>query len=475
VRTKATIAAVLTALILLVAAGPAGAITRAEIVARGQHWVDLEVPYSQASYFEGYRQDCSGMASMTWKLDRSYSTRTLAPNGTPIRRDQLQPGDMLLKYDYHAAIFYKWADAEHTRYWTLEQSGGTGHAVSRLTPYPFWGHTGFTAYRPNHVEEIDDWGPYLLEVAGADRYATAIAASELAFESLSTSAAVVCSGEDWPDALGGSALAGALGGPVLLTGRDRVPSGLSDELDRLGASRVVIIGGEGAVSATVASEIEALAGVSVERIGGVDRYETAALVASAVLDELAAKGRSFDGTAYVATGEAFADALGAATVAAHAGRPVFLSQASRLTTSTADALASLAVARVVVAGGEASLSASVTAGIDSAGVGEIERLAGVDRYETSRLLAMHGVEEGLVWGDVALATGQGFADALAGAVAQARRGSVLVLTPSDRLVPSADWAVREHLDRVEVVTVYGGDAAVDPLVRRLVRWIMDEP
>ena len=44
--------------------------------------------------------------------------------------DELQPGDMLLKYDYHANIFYKWADSEHTWYWALEQSASSSLAVA---------------------------------------------------------------------------------------------------------------------------------------------------------------------------------------------------------------------------------------------------------------------------------------------------------------------------------------------------------
>jgi hypothetical protein len=108
-RSRLPLAAFVLALALILGLPSAAqAITRAEVLSRAERWVELEVPYSQTAYYWGYRTDCSGMASMAWRLPMSYSTRSLRASGylVPIHRDQLQPGDMLLKYDYHAAIFY---------------------------------------------------------------------------------------------------------------------------------------------------------------------------------------------------------------------------------------------------------------------------------------------------------------------------------------------------------------------------------
>lgn len=452
-------------------------ITRAEILARAKHWVDEEVPYSQTSHYEGYRTDCSGMASMAWRLPMSYSTRTLRASGylVQVHRDQIQPGDMLLKYDYHAAIFYRWADADHTWYWTLEQSGGEGHAVSRLTPYPYWGMSGFAAYRPTHVEEVNDYGPYIRPVAGPDRYATAVAASQAVTSSVTATDVIICSGENWPDALGASSLAGVLDAPVLLVPKDRLPNVVRHEIERLRARRATVIGGPGAVSEDVAEAIDALPGVSVRRIGGRNRFETAAMVASATANAMESVGREYDGAFYLATGFDFPDALGAAPVSAFTGRPILLSEPATIPPVTARAIQSLEATMAYVTGGPKALSTTVTAGLWDLGVAGVQRLYGPDRYTTAIKLARHGSEEGLAWDDVAIASGESFPDALAGGVMQGRIGSPLVLTPKDRLCTSADWAVREHLDTVERVTVFGGEKAVEPIVRRLVRWIMDEP
>jgi putative cell wall-binding protein len=477
---RKTLALIAAALVLVAAAvvmpvDEAAAITRLEIIGRAKRWVDLEVSYSQRHFFEGYRQDCSGMTSMAWKLGHSYTSWTLPPQGEEIHRDELQPGDMICKPHYHALVFYKWADADHTMYWALEQSGSVGHAVERLAKYPYWNHDNVRAYRHRDIEEIDDYAPYIHQVAGTDRYGTALAASQLAFASNSTTHAVVCSGEDWPDALGGSALAGALDAPVLLVGRDMLPDFVKDEIVRLGASQVTVLGGEGAVSPAVAAGLGSIPGVAVNRLGGADRYQTAALIASATIDARRASGEEWDGGVYLATGLEFADALGCATVAAHTGRPILLSRPETLTPVASAAIASFETSRAYVAGGLGALTTTVTAGLEETGVWDWERFAGSDRYDTSFMLARHGEEEGLVWDDVAIATGETFPDALAGAAMQAKRGSGLVLTPSTRLAPGADWAIRDHIEVVDVVTVLGGEGAVQRLPRRQIRWIMDEP
>lgn len=475
-RTRtAALAAIPLAFIVTVAAlfatppAPAAAITRAEVIARAQRWVDLEVPYSQSAYFETYRTDCSGMVSMAWRLPRSYSTRDLTATCVPIMRDELQPGDIMLEYDFHAAIFEQWADADHSWYWTLEQSSDQGHAVRRLTPYPFWGEHDMKPYRYNGIEEVDADGDGILQVAGVDRYGTALAASRHAFATDGADSAVICSGEDWPDALGGSTLAGTLGGPVLLTRRDSLPLGLVEELGRLGVRNVTLVGGTGAISESVeASLAAALPGGTVRRIGGVDRYETAALVASATIEARRDAQLPYDGAVYVATGADFADALGASAVAAHTGRPILLSRPSELPSVTAEAIRSLEASVAYVAGGTAAVSETATAELAEAGASRIERIAGADRYETALALARHGAEEGLAWVPLALATGESFADALAGGVMQARLGSLLVLTPSRMLAPSPDRAIRENADLLEHVVVLGGEGAISETVRRQV-------
>ena len=118
-------------------------------------------------------------------------------------------------------------------------------------------------------------------VAGDSRIATATALSELAFDQ--ADAAVLVRADDFPDALASAALAAEVGGPTLLTNSDSLDGRVGEELRRLGASTVFVVGGEAAVSADVVRQLEALDAadgpVAVERIAGTGRAETAALVA----------------------------------------------------------------------------------------------------------------------------------------------------------------------------------------------------
>ena len=126
-------------------------------------------------------------------------------------------------------------------------------------------------------------------------------------------------------------------------------------------------------------------------------------------------------------------------------------------------------------GGTEALGAQVEQHLIDTGVEKLRRFAGSNRYETAYQLARHGVSEGLAWDGLAVATGEGFADALAGGVMQARRGSVLVLTKTGCLERAPDRAIRDDAEKPDAVIVLGGETAVSPLARRQIRWILDEP
>ncbi len=62
----------------------------------------------------------------------------------------------------------------------------------------------------------------------------------------------------------------------MLVRLDGIPEVTATELRRLRPARIVVLGGTGAVRATVQSELVAFTTGSMSRIGGVDRYATAA-------------------------------------------------------------------------------------------------------------------------------------------------------------------------------------------------------
>src|SRR6185437_12516851 len=153
-------------------------------------------------------------------------------------------------------------------------------------------------------------------LGGDDRYATAAAISAASFKP-GVPVAYVATGANFPDALAGAPVAGAVGGPILLVASDAIPAATATELARLKPASIVILGSSGVVSDTVASALGAYTAGTVTRLGGDDRYATAAAISAASFKPGVA-------VAYVATGANFPDALAGAPVAGAAGGPILL-------------------------------------------------------------------------------------------------------------------------------------------------------
>ncbi len=227
--------------------------------------------------------------------------------------------------------------------------------------------------------------PAVRRERGDTRVETAVALSSWAFEAADT--VVLASAAAYPDALVASPLAGVSDGPVLLTRRDEAPQVVLDELERLGTSRVLVVGGEAVVARDVLDELVE-EGMQVERLAGSDRYETAGIVASRIADVaevtelLVALGNHED------PARAFPDALSAGAFGADQTAPVLLSRSSALPSAAASALDLVAPADVRLFGGTGALTDviedEVRAVVPDAAV---NRFAGADRYATSRLAA----------------------------------------------------------------------------------------
>lgn len=262
-------------------------------------------------------------------------------------------------------------------------------------------------------------------IAGANRYATAIAAAEMAYPD-GASNVVIATGAGWADALGGSALAGAVDGPMLLASSSS--SSVLPEITKLGAKKAYILGGTSAVSSGIEAALKTKLGdANVVRLAGPDRYKTANLVADTVIT---LKGASYDGKAFFANGVNFPDALAAAPLAAAKAWPIYLVDPTKT-----DVVANTKVTDAIVLGGETAVSADFETALKAEfGTAKVARVYGGDRYATGVKVAAYGVSNaGLTWDHVAVATGLDFPDALAGGVLQGKMGSVLVLTPLNTL------------------------------------------
>ncbi|KUK49012.1 MAG: hypothetical protein XD74_0394 [Actinobacteria bacterium 66_15] len=346
--------------------------------------------------------------------------------------------------------------------WVAQHKGGTRYMRDL---YFVDANTGWGVGASGHTVAYRWPLPAVTPLEGDDRYATAVDVSQRVFP-IGAETVVIATGANWPDALGGTALAGALNGPVLLVGTNVVPSVVSQEIDRLGATNAIILGGTSAVGAEVEITLKTQLGAgNVERIKGNDRYETANAVALRVIAEL---GEDYDGMAFVATGADFPDALAAAPLAARQHWPLFLAHpVNGLTAGTKAAMADVTDAAVL--GGTAVVSSDVYTQLDADLSGTVDRLWGADRYATAVDVAEYAVDNaGHDWDRVGVTTGMNFPDALAGGVAQGKMNSVMLLTAPDTLSSAPAAALAANKAEIDSVTFFGGANAVVPGVRSAV-------
>jgi putative cell wall-binding protein len=459
-RLRSLIAVSLTAAILAASAGPAFAIHRSVVVSRGRAWLYDRVPYSQSATHEGYRTDCSGFTSMCWAIGKpGLSTRTLYRASTLTTLGALQPGDAMCYPGHHVFLFLGWANSAHTSIVSLEEASTKLGTISRVRSVSSL--TGYAAYRAKNIEADPRWTSRLQFLEGADRYETAAKASAAAFTTAPT--VVIAAGLSWADALGASALAGALNGPILLVTKGGLPSYTSKEITRLKAKKAVIVGGTGVVSDTVVVLLRKQ-GLTVERVAGHDRAGTAAKVAERTVKALGAAKRTWDRIAFVSGQDGWADALVAGALSAKKGWPLFLAERSRLSTETSATLSALRVNRVFILGGSGSVGDGVVGILRGRGI-TVERWAGADRYMTALVVAAKSAYYGMSWYSVAVASGTSFADATASGPVQAKANSFVLLSPGRYLHPEVAKALVAHRFKPPRIRTLGGDAAVNYEVR----------
>src|SRR5690606_616973 len=91
-------------------------------------------------------------------------------------------------------------------------------------------------------------------LGGADRYQTALLISQYAYPS-GAPAGFVATGSNFPDALAAAPVAGLTGGPLLLVPPTAAPPGVLAEITRLGADRIMVLGGTGVVSPAIEQQL----------------------------------------------------------------------------------------------------------------------------------------------------------------------------------------------------------------------------
>ena len=322
-------------------------------------------------------------------------------------------------------------------------------------------------------------------ISGNDRYGTALEVAKwfATYNPSSLDNLVVATGEDYADALCASSFAGQMNCAVMLSDPDYVPDGLKSFISDHDIKNIYVIGGESAISEEVFSELQDTIGAdNVVRICGDDRIGTAGAICAKKTGEWA-------DTCIVVRGfGSAADALSSSAYAYAAKCPIFLTdEQGNLTDATKNVIKSEGFKKVVIVGGVSAVSADSEQYLNSMmGDSNVMRIAGADRYETSRdtVLWAEGNSADaefqptvtLVKKGMSIVSGKdkNYPDGLVGGVLSGSRGKAIMLIDPDAedggaavrdlLLPNKGWWKRGD--------IIGGYSAVPEELERNLRNIL---
>ena len=135
----------------------------------------------------------------------------------------------------------------------------TRNELVRLAPQTVYLLGGTTAVSEGVRQAIQQaTGRTVVRLAGADRYATAVAISTKFFTR--PPSVYLATGTNFPDALSAVPAAGRTGSPLLLVQRDRLPPSVASELVRLHPPRCYLSGGTAVIGDAVVGQLRATLG-----------------------------------------------------------------------------------------------------------------------------------------------------------------------------------------------------------------------
>lgn len=286
----------------------------------------------------------------------------------------------------------------------LNNLGTTGDSCSSYGNRNFWHY--YYSWFGNPIEVTPKAVTTITRISGVDRFDTS-AKLTAALNTSSAATVYIANGMDFSDALSAAPAAIYRDAPLLLVSPTAVSESVRAQLVRLHPQKIVILGAENSVSAEVATDLATLS-PTVQRISGLDRYETSRLVAQDTFT-------SGSSVAYIATGAAFPDALAASAAAGKQNAPVILVPGSDgvLDDATKATLGSLGVTHAIIAGSTGSVSSGIEDGLKAIPGMTVERFAGTDRLDTASLINRDLYSTAT---SVVMASGWSFPDALSGAV-----------------------------------------------------------
>lgn len=272
-------------------------------------------------------------------------------------------------------------------------------------------HTNIENFRNDVINAIVNGSKDIINreydiLAGNDRFETSVEISK-EYTKINNANGVVLVGKDAiVDGLSAAPFAKYKNSPILLTGKDYIPSVVMEEIKRIfnnynGVDTVYLIGGEDTISDKVYNQlVDELKKVRIKRISGKDRYDTSINICNEM-------DLSSVNNAYIVGGYGEVDAMSVAPLAARQGAPIIVSPKDGLTKDEKYFFESNEnITDVKVIGGRVNVDTQVMLDVKNCGYDRdnntdisVSRVSGNDRQETNaKILELFdkGSEENIV-------------------------------------------------------------------------------
>lgn len=283
-------------------------------------------------------------------------------------------------------------------------------------------------------------------LSGDNRYETSVEVSEKNFKSADT--VVLASGQNIADALVASSYADIEEAPILLTNKNSISDEVLDEIERLKADKVVIVGGQSSISSSVESRLKK-EDIKVTRISGSDRFDTSDKLSQEV-SRLSKKSSQ----AILVNGYKNIDALSVSSLATKEELPILLNGRNALNMSVKNRLKQMNVKKVYIIGGNNSISSDVEKELKRMQI-SVVRLSGTDRYETSANIAKYAYKD---FDEAIVASGENPVDALAASTLTGKKEAPILLTNKNK-IPKSIKKIIEDMD-IGKITIVGGENSI---------------
>ncbi|MFD3155893.1 cell wall-binding repeat-containing protein [Haloimpatiens sp. FM7330] len=179
-------------------------------------------------------------------------------------------------------------------------------------------------------------------IQGEDRYETSVKIAEIIG---TNSGVVIASGENFPDALSIASIAAQNQMPILLTQKNVLPTVVDDFIKNNSSNKYYVIGGKAVVSDEVVNGLSNL-----KRLSGSNRYETNLAVINEFLSGINKE------NVYVATGQAFPDALAGSAAAAKTSSMIVLTNDFHTSTNSIVESNLQSISNIKILGGTSRIS-----------------------------------------------------------------------------------------------------------------------